>query len=64
MAPVVLLLVSKGNPSQPQQVATAQALVARVATTVVSLAQMVAGAMAALLLPVLQAPSLMYQSAL
>jgi hypothetical protein len=61
MAPVVQLLVNKGNPSQPQQAATAQVLVAQVATTVVSLAQMVAGAMVARPLPVLQVPSLMYQ---
>jgi len=34
MAPAVMLLVSKGSPSQPQQEATAQALVVLVATTV------------------------------
>jgi hypothetical protein len=61
MAPVVLLLVNKGNPSQPQQAATAQVLVVLAVTTPDSLAQMAVVAEVALPLSVLQAPSLMYQ---
>jgi hypothetical protein len=60
MAPVVLLLVSKGNHSQPQKAAMVQVLVVLVVTTPVHTAQLVVVAMVVQPLLVLLALSLMY----
>jgi len=59
MAPVVLLLVSKGNHSQPQKAAMVQVLVVLVVTTPVHTAQLVEAVMVVQPLFVLLALSLM-----